>query len=226
MRQLIANTDVAELALYSFDHDIFEDLTNNLQKNPEKQNLVLTLSTGMDGSFNSHIYINESLAAETEAILSKDDKIEFQLNVEKGRIAFSGVEFVTNSKYELVEDDSLMDVAPGEYKVEAYRTDVPEELINNRIENELNPEEIQLVNSPGKVVVIGIGISIFLFILGMILSGVFFWAIIAVIFVVVIKVLLITKSESFKKAEKKMHAIEDEFPSIVFKLKSINNETG
>jgi hypothetical protein len=146
---LSAGTDVAEMALFDVDA-----LPRLLPRDVEEfgqltaQEQLIRISTGGDGGYLLHLFVNETIPAATLRYSLADDKLTGHFYTSEGRIAFGGMESVF-AEFKLnpnIRSDGV--VAPGRYAYCAYRTDFPDELIMEAVRVERTTGERWLGRAP------------------------------------------------------------------------------
>jgi len=180
----------------------------------ESRHSVVRFSTGGDGGYVLHAYVDEAVPSELLKYCSADDKRSSRLKLSSGNLAFGGVEsayatFVPNST---VRSDAR--VPPATYDVTAYRTEYPSNLREHAIRAQVGPTGLQILNAPGYIVPAALVLPIVAFYTSGFLAGAsLFGAAASSLF-------LLTRSPAFKRLSAEKRAIDLQYPSIVVHMKS------
>jgi hypothetical protein len=146
---LPAGTDVAEMAL--FDIDAMPQARPPDAKAVDQlaaQERLIRLPTGSDGAYLLHLFVDEAIPDRVLQFCIADDKLIGRFNSTGGRIAFGGVEsaFQDFKPNQFIRSDVL--VPPGRYAYTAYRTDIPDEIVDQATRVESTPAERWLSRAP------------------------------------------------------------------------------
>jgi hypothetical protein len=146
---LSAGTDVAEMALFDVDalprllpRDVedFAQLTSQMH--------LVRFSTGGDGGYLLHLFANEPVPDSTLRYCLADDKLIGEFHTSKGRIGFGGMESVYAEFKPNPNIRADGSIEPGHYAYTAYRTDFPDELVENAMWVERTTHERWLYHAP------------------------------------------------------------------------------
>ena len=184
----------------------------------ESRNSVVRFSTGRDGGYLLHAYVDEPVPAELLKYCSADDKRSSRLQLASGNLAFGGVEsayatFVPNST---VRSDAR--VLAGTYDVTAYRTEYPANLCEQAIRAQVGATGLQILNAPGYIVPAALVLPMVAFYMSGWLAGASLFAAAA------ISLFLLTRSPTFKRLSAEKRAIDLQYPSIVVQMKSASEQ--
>jgi hypothetical protein len=212
---LPGGTDVAEMALFAPDALPTDRCPNNDKIDQlAAQAVLIRFSTGADGGYLLHIYIDEAIPEDLLKFCDVDDCLQGQFVTETGKIAFGGLEstfrqFNPNAN---IRADSA--IAPGRYRYVAYRTDIPDELVNQAIDTALTNSQQRLLAIPTYVVLTAI-LATFV----TMASQHFFFAA-GVVVSAVVTFRLFVRSSTYVGLKAKKRQAQLGFPSIILELKS------
>lgn len=178
---LPAGTDAAEMALFDVDalpRRLPPDLDDFAQL--ASQARLVQFSTGGDGGYLLHLFVDEAIPAETMRYCVADDKLTGDFYTANGRVAFGGLEsayaeFKANPS---IRADGLIE--PGCYTYTAYHTDFPDELVEQAMHLDQTTRERWLSRAPLiwtlSVIVIAIALLVArqFVLVGLILLGAYF----------------------------------------------------
>jgi hypothetical protein len=184
----------------------------------ESRHSIVRFSTGRDGRYLLHAYVDEAVPAELLKYCSADDKRSGRLNLSSGKLAFGGVEaayatFVPNST---VRSDAR--VAAATYDVTAYRTEYPDNLREHAIRARVGAVGSQILNAPGYIVPGALVLPIVAFYKSGWLAGALLFTAAA------ISLFSLTRSPTFKRLSAEKRAIDLQYPSIVVHMKSASKQ--
>lgn len=159
--RLSAGTDVAEMAL--FDTEAIPQsrpLNEKGLDDLEASKHLIRLPTGADGGYLLHLYVDESPPEKVMQYCLTEDKLTGQFSSLNGRVAFGGVEstFREFKPNPLIRNDVV--IPEGNYAFTAYRTDIPDEVVNQAIQVASTSRERWLDRAPLIVTLITLGIAI------------------------------------------------------------------
>lgn len=213
---LAGGTDVAEMALFSIDA-LPNDRPPDEQslKCMEEQGVLIRFSTGADGDYLLHAYLNEDIPAEVRRHCVVGNAKAGRLRLASGRIGFGGSESLvsTFAPNQAIRADST--VPPGDYEVTAFHTEYPDELIETAVEARLGVGGNKLLNLPGKV----IGIAALLTVIAFSMKAVFVAMVIVAATFVGLRYLFF-KNPKIQALEREKRSIESSYPSIVVEMRS------
>lgn len=184
----------------------------------ESRHSVMRFSTGRDGGYLLHAYVDEAVPTELLKYCSTDDKRSSRLQLSSGNLAFGGVEsayatFVPNST---VRSDAR--VLAGTYDVTAYRTEYPANLREHAIRAQVGATGSQILNAPGYIVPAALVLPVVAFYMNGWLAGASLFAAAA------ISLFLLTRSPTFKRLSAEKRAIDLQYPSIVVHMRSASEQ--
>ena len=161
--RLPAGTDIAEMAL--FDIDTLPHVQLRSSEAAEElvaQGRFIRLPTDGDGGYILHLYVDECPPKEVAQYYQADDTLSGTFTSTKGRIGFGGVE----SAFQAFEPNhyvrSDVDIPPGEYAFTAYKTDIPDAVIDPALRVEKTFTETWLSHAPLIITLLAIGIGLVL----------------------------------------------------------------
>lgn len=181
--------------------------------------------TGADGGYLVHLYVDEEPPADVARYLEGPIVIE-RLCVPSGKLIVAGEECLSGalSLEKHPHMGSVVQVAPGEYQMTAFRGDAPEEVIEAQFETRTTAEERKawsIGNRLTAMCVLGTLAALFL--------GYFVYVRTASIWTSLIPVIgavapwayrtRYCASERYRRAERIYRSIEQEFPSIAVVLR-------
>lgn len=215
---LEGGTDVAEVALFPTDYIPDVDNENDLFQQMEEKNHLIRLPTGADGGYLLYIYIDEKIDKEIFEFCDKADVLEGELNLQNGNIAFGGVESIDinfkPNKY--IRSDGKVD--PGEYIYTAYRIEYPDEYVENKCIEVIGEKGLSYIDFPAWIIGLGVISAIIFFVLTINVSSSYLVPLLGMIIGTKVWFSMYTKSDKYKEIEKKKHAVEYQYPSIVVSL--------
>ncbi|MBC3832052.1 hypothetical protein H8K33_11070 [Undibacterium amnicola] len=158
--RLSAGTDIAEMALFDTEaiprtHPLNEKGLHELEASKH----LIRLPTGADGGYLLHLYINEFPPEKIMQYCLTDDKLTGEFSSLGGRIAFGGVEstFQEFKPNPLIRSDMV--IPAGNYAYTAYRTDIPDEIVNEAIQVASTARERWLDRVPLMITLATFGIA-------------------------------------------------------------------
>ncbi|HEY9109393.1 MAG TPA: hypothetical protein VIN58_22155 [Roseateles sp.] len=127
---LPAGTDVAEMALFDIDA-----LPSSLPRNAEDLDQLIAgarlirIPTGGDGGYLLHLFVDEQMPPDMRRYCPSEDALTGDFYTSEGRIAFGGMEsaFTSFKPNPNIRTDGVIE--PGRYAYTAYRTEFPDELV-------------------------------------------------------------------------------------------------
>jgi hypothetical protein len=150
---LPGGTDIAEVGFFAtdalpLDHCPDAKELSELERNGQ----LLRMPTGSDGGYLLHVYADEAIPPEVLEHCLRDDKLEGRIDLTSGRVAFGGLEstyqrFKANKN---IRSDATL--PPGFYKVVAYHTEYPADLVEDDINTGLSKSEQRFLAVPGYAV--------------------------------------------------------------------------
>lgn len=135
LHRLPAGTDVAEMALFDVDSLPCERRRDGegIDELVARQRLI-RLPTDGDGGYLLHLYVDEPPSAHILRYCLTDDQLSGMFVSHGGHIAFGGIEsaFQRFKPNKFIRSDVV--IAPGSYAFKAYRTDIPDEVIDKALQ--------------------------------------------------------------------------------------------
>jgi hypothetical protein len=218
---LEGGTDVAEMALFCSDSISNKQPDNEIISKLEKDNALIRLSTGADGGYLLHLYVDDEIEDTAFDYCCKDDLIKGRFKTQEGNISFGGLESVTSSfePNKNIRSDGCIN--KGVYDYFAYRTEYPDDLIEDEVINIIGKEGYRYLNKVG--IVIWLNVIVFIFLITLTFSKSIFFALPAILVAVWAKTWLkkYTTSSKYLMLENQKLEIERKYPSIIIKLESI-----
>ena len=212
--RLPAGTDVAEMALFDTDALPPSSPAESAVAALAASNQLVRFPTGSDGGYLLHLYVDESVPADLQRFCLAEDRLSGVFCTSQGNIAFGGLESTCTSfkPNRHIRSDGAID--PGEYSYNAFRTDFPDELIEEAVRVERTSGERWLSRAPVILVLAamatGVGLAVsqrFLF-AGMVwLAGYF-------------GVKWLVRIPTYRALEARRELAQLEFPSIVVEMRS------
>lgn len=213
-------TDIGEMALFSpekipgvVDHD-------DRVKKMEEEHHLIKLPTDADGSYLLHLYVHDNIDNEIYDFCDHDNSLSGDLHLESGRLAFGGLESVDSKFHQNknIRNDELIE--PGEYVFTAYRTEYPEEYIEDKCSSVIGEEGQKHLDFSAYIVAIRFVLSIIFLFLGVKINFYFFAVFLIIVIGTTVWLSKYTKSEKYQKLEREVEEIQSQYPSIVVKLRS------
>ena len=216
---LEGGTDVAKMAIFCTDSMPDKQPDYETIKELEDNNKLIVLSTEADGGYLLHLYIDEEIDTAIKKYCSKTEIIKSKIIIKKGNISFGGLEsaFFKFKPNKNIRCDSK--VESGLYNVTLYQTEYPDELIEEKMLNEVGKKNIKHNLIPSYVLTIGFFISVILLVLSANSNIKFGLALIALVFTIYIWFKKYIHSSKYLKIEKKIHEVNNCFPSIIGVMK-------
>ncbi len=125
--KLPGGTDIAEMVFFAASA-----MPDRVPGPPELEQLerdrkVIRFDTGADGGYLLYAYVEEDIPLELRAQCLAEVRIDGELEIPDGRVAFGGAESCVSDfqPNKSIRSDGL--VSPGTYSVTAFLTDIPEE---------------------------------------------------------------------------------------------------
>jgi len=212
---LEGGTDVAEMAVFCSD-SVPENISNNeIIEKLEAEKKLVRLPTGADGGYLLHLYINENIGENISKYCDKNDIIKKEITISKGNISFGGIESAVHDFKPNKNIRSDAKIPKGVYSATFFKTDYPENLVEDTILESVGENNLKYANLPTYVIAISFFLSILLLVLtfntnayyGLILltyvSAVYYWF------------KKFTSSKKYIGIEKSIKAVNLEFPNIV-----------
>ena len=161
------------------------------------------------------LYINEDIDKETTKYCIKNDIIKKDITLLKGNISFGGIESTTKNFKPNKNIRSDAKIPPGEYSATFFKTDYPENLVEERISESVDEYELKYLNFPTYVIGFSFFFSILLLSLAINSNAYYGLALLIYVFAVYYWFKKYTSSKKYTDIEKRIEAVNLEFPSIV-----------
>jgi hypothetical protein len=150
---LPGGTDIAEVGFFvtdalPLDHCPDPKGLSELERNGK----LVRMPTGSDGGYLLHVYADEAIPSELLGHCLRDDKLEGQIHLTSGNVAFGGLEsaYQRFKANENIRCDATL--PPGAYKFVAYHTEYPDDLVEDDINTGLSKSEQRYLAVPGYAV--------------------------------------------------------------------------
>jgi hypothetical protein len=214
---LAGGTDVAEMALFDVDA-LVRDRPPDLDSLTEMENrrAALRFPSGSDGGYLLHAYVDEPVPADLLKYCSVDDRKSAILDISAGNVGFGGIESLYSSFAPNPNIRADAQVPAGSYDVTAYRTEYPDELVEDAVRGRIGPRGARIENMPGFAIPIGLVSTMLTF---------FAFGWIAAVFVALIAVsalVIFFRSPQLKRLSHERRQAELAYPSIVVHMRSKN----
>ena len=221
---LPGGTDVAEMGLFAVA-SMPETLPENMAEFDalESAHALLRYSTGSDGGYLLHAYVDEPVPEAVLAVCVQEEKKEGALDVADGRIAFGGTESCCQRYAPDKNIRSDAAIAPGRYAVTAWMTEAPPEQYDRELAQaraKFTSGQRAVLAIPGLMVgvaVVGVLIAI--------VSGAYVAAF-GVAIAVAILMRVVKNNRSFIHLRLDMNealdAVHEKYPSIVAHLRRMD----
>jgi hypothetical protein len=211
--RLPAGTDVAEMAL--FDIDAMPQARPPDAKAIDRlaaHERLIRLPTGSDGGYLLHLFVDEVVPDQVLQFCIDDDKLIGRFNSTGGRIAFGGLEsaFQDFKPNPFIRSDVL--VPPGYYAYTAYRTDIPDEIIDQATCVESTPAERWLSRAPLVITLTTLGLAFTFAICGR------FLIVLPVLMAAYFALKAVKRTPSYKALDARRQEAQLAFPSIVIEM--------
>jgi hypothetical protein len=180
------------------------------------------LSTGADGAYLLHAYVNEPVPESLQPYLREPMTVE-SFAVPTGQVYFTGAE------YGFRNDDSLlkryphmggsMSLAPGAYRLDIWRTEYPDRMQESLLREQVPPMGYALHQ--------GMGWFVFAAVVGAIgliattaqgILNVWFWYLLPLWLLMVGLPFIVSRTQIYREARDKFREIEREYPSVVARM--------
>jgi len=213
---LPAGTDVAEMALFdvdalpkSFPRDMedFDQLIASAR--------LIRIPTGGDGGYLLHLFVDEQIPADMRRYCLSEDTLTGDFYTSGGRIAFGGMEsaFTGFKPNPNIRTDGLIE--PGSYAYTAYRTEFPDELVEQAMRVERTTSERWIGRAPPLV-----GLALFMTVVALGVAQQFVTAGLTLVgSVAVVKSLL--RLPAYRTLAARRDEAQLAFPSVVMELKKL-----
>jgi hypothetical protein len=219
---LEGGTDVAEMVIFCADSVPADPVDDRILEELENNNSIVRISTGADGGYLLHLYLDEKIDDEVFKYCIKDDALKANLNVVNGNLAFGGAESATSKFEPNINIRSDAKIEKGEYSTLVYHTDYPDELIEDQIEKEMSKENLKHMNLPGKVIGLSVIIAFIMIIMAIKVNLYYGLAAIALVVVVYSWQKKYRNTNKYIELKNIKNEIELKYPSIVAHMETIN----
>jgi|GEM_PF-3728938 len=218
--RLPGGTDVAEMALFDIDAlpTAYPPKEAGLQELVEQERLV-RFPNDSDGGYLLHLAVDEAVPAQIKQYCVEEDKRVGVLSCKNGHIAFGGLEstfrdFPANSA---IRANAI--IAPGRYHYVAFRTEFPDDLVEQAVRVERNSGERLLYLTPVFIFWFAVVTGIVLTCLG------HFLLLIVVAAPSVFAFRKVTSLAAYRAVAERIAEAQLDFPSIVMELRSAESAT-
>ncbi|TDF37240.1 hypothetical protein EYS14_13885 [Alteromonadaceae bacterium M269] len=215
---LEGGTDTAEMALFCSD-TLPEHLPDSkFVTEMQNRNTLIRLPTGADGGYLLHIYVNESLQEKVLEYCVQEDKLTGEFNTQNGNVSFGGLEstYASFKPNKNIREDGQIE--RGSYFYSAYRTEFPDEAIEEAIQREIGTRGVKMIGIPGKIALAGVLLTLSTLLAAFTSDYTFFLGAFATITSTMFIYRQYTRTEGFKKIDKLKNDVEKNFPSIIIRL--------
>lgn len=218
---LEGGTDVAEMVLFSVDYIPPERVSEKTLARLEAKNQAIRMPTGADGGYLLHLHVDEQVPDEVRQYCIDDDALTAEFRANSGQIAFGGAE---STFAEFVPNDSIRTdtrIASGVYDAVAFRTDHPDEIIEDAVEEAIGPDG-KLAEDVSTYIIIGtVVLALASFIVGSAVAQTRAVGVVLAAIIVIAGRLLYkshTRTSKYEKAHALRRDVQLKYPSIVIQL--------
>lgn len=236
MRHIIeSGTDAASLAIFD-PGSLPDDFEIRIQDDPpgtfevlQQQGKALLLETGADGGYLLHAYVDEPIPPSLQQY-AKEPIVVDPFFVTTGRVYFTGAE------YSFRTDDSFLrkyphmggsfEIDPGAYSMTLYRTEYPEELMEDHLRKRVSRRAFQLHQNMGCYV--GLAVVAFLALAGSfaVLAWQTWVAYVLPPFALILCLpFIVARTKSYRDTDRIWNEIQREYPSILATLERKNGKS-
>ncbi len=218
---LEGGTDVAEMVLFSVDEIPPERVSEETLAGLEANSQAIRMPTGADGGYLLHLYVDEQVSDEVMQYCIEDDALRAEFRSKSGQIAFGGAES-TYAEFEpndFIRTDAR--IASGVYDAVAFRTDHPDELIEDAVEKAIGPDGKRAEDVSTYIIIGTVILAFAAFILGSAIAQTRAVGIVLAVIVVIAGRLWYkshTRTDQYQKATDQRRDVQLEYPSIVIQL--------
>jgi hypothetical protein len=177
------------------------------------------MHTGADGAYLLHAYVEEPIPASLQPYLY-DPLIVENFAVPTGRLYFTGAEYALHQDEHLWRKmGGVFTVRPGIYRLTLWRTEYPDELLEQRLRQQVSPWAYRLHQGMGWLVMTAalgfVGLS-----LAALLTPREFWLryLLPLWGLLLLVPIVVSRLRPYREARERFRQIEEEFPSIVAHL--------
>lgn len=211
-------TDVAEMVLFSVDDCPPNTADNETLAALETTGHAIRLPTGADGGYLLHIYVDQSAPDSLKQHCVVDDSKKCRFQTATGRIAFGGAEstfqqFQPNAN---IRADSAIE--PGVYDAVAYRTEYPDELIEEAVRAKIGRAGTRAVDFPGSIILVTVAATIGALLAGFVIGVAAVGLVAAALVGGVVWFRSYTRSDKFKGFMAEKREVEHEYPSVLVEM--------
>ena len=187
----------------------------------EARKQAIRLPTGADGAYLLHLFVDEPIPSELRQYCVSDDKITADFQAGSGDIAFGGLESTFSDFAPNPNIRADAKITPGTYRATAYRTEYPEELIEDVIEQAIGAEGAKKLEFPGTIIMITVGLVLVLpLLMVMLFQSLPVAALTAGASIAggVVSFRKYTGTDEFRTLSKRSEDAQRQYPSIVIEL--------
>ena len=213
---LAGGTDVAEMALFDVDALVRDRPDSDDIKNIETRGSALRFPTGADGGYLLHAYLDEPIPADLLKYCVAGDRKSAILTVSSGNIGFGGIESLYSTFKSNANIRADGKVVAGNYDVTAYRTEYPDQLIEDAVKSRIGSSGTRIEKLPGYIIPIALVSTIAAFFA----SG---WlAALCAVLVGVTTLVVYFRTPLVRRISNARRDVEMGYPSIVVHMRSNN----
>lgn len=143
---------------YDFDHSVKKDLWQALESATLNGD-AYWMDTGADGAYLLHAFIDEPVAPELTEFLRDEIHVP-NFNIPSGRLYFAGAEYGFRYDDSYLKKHSHMgsccEIQSGRYSLSLFRTEYPEELMEDQLRERVTSTAFRLHQSMGWFVMLAV----------------------------------------------------------------------
>jgi hypothetical protein len=218
---LEGGTDVAQVALFCRE-DLPDSTPNDESVSAmEQRDTLIRLSTGADGAYLLHLYVDEPIEEHVFRFCVQDDSLSGRFTTKNGKVGFGGLES-TSSQF--TPNNNIRadgEIAQGSYQYTAYHTEYPDEHIEGAVIDAIGNEGMRYLNRPTLILwptLLAVAILLVLTI-----SRSLLFAIPAILVAMAGGLLYIryVRSAKYLQLQQQKREVERNYPGIVIRLESM-----
>ena len=234
---LKAGTDAASLLIFdpvALPADFDERMRNGndcleLLREVEKAGQAHGIYPGGDGVYLLHVFVGEPVAPHLREYLS--DPVEVaRLPVPSGRLFFSGAEYAFHKDESQLRHFPHMEascaIPPGSYRLTLHRTEYPDDLLDNRLRQAVPSLHFRLFHAMGSCVGAAV-LAMFTMLATFFFLGWGPWLkiVVPVTGACVLAPIFLSRVPAYRQTQKRLEALELDYPSLIAELQPIAGET-
>jgi hypothetical protein len=218
---LEGGTDVAEMVLFSVDEIPPERVSEKTLAGLEANNQAIRMPTGADGGYLLHLYVDERVSDKVMQYCIQDDALTAAFRANSGQIAFGGAEstFAEFEPNDNIRTDTL--IGSGVYDAVAFRTDYPDDLIEDAVEKAIGPDGKRAESVSTYIIIGTVVLALASLILGSAITQTPAVGVVLAAIVVIagrLRYKSHTRTDQYQEADALRRDIQLEYPSIVIQL--------